>query len=160
MIDLGQERRKIGSKLWSKGERINGEFKLYTDEELKNLYWEYEKLTQQIIDQEQECNHLCFVEEKIKTYKYELLGNKKIDEIYLDMCPNYCKGYPSIFSCYLYVGIQRMDSWLSKQIQLREKCKFTPKQISEMIKYNYHLHNVIKTNLLENLKTYSGEDYL
>ena len=33
-------------------------------------------------------------------------------------------------------------------------------QISEMIKYNYHLHNVIKTNLLENLKNYSGEDYL
>ena len=123
------------------------------------LSWEYEKLTQQIIDRDEEERHKQFVQEKIETYKYELIGKNKMENIYRDMSPYYCNSYPKMFSCYLEMGIKRMDSWLCKQIQLKDKCKYNPKQLSEMIKYNYHLHNVIKTNLLEIVKNYSGEDY-
>jgi hypothetical protein len=57
---------------------------------------------------------------------------------------------PLIQSWLLPYGIKKMDTWMSKQIS--NESKFTNEELEKMIKHNIHLHNVIKTNLLSNLK--------
>lgn len=54
-------------------------------------------------------------------------------------------------------GISEMESWFSKQIMMGESCKFNKKQLTKMIRRNPHLHNIIKTNLLDNLNSYEKQ---
>ena len=56
---------------------------------------------------------------------------------------------------YTETGIKRIDSWLANQIT---STKTDPKKIAKMIRCNPHLHNVLKTNLLQNLKVCTGFD--
>lgn len=134
------------------------DLKKYTKEEIVES-WKKAKEREQQIEQEQECTYTILMNKGIDTFKYEELGDRSLDYIYRDMAPEYTRVYDrTIFSAYLWLGISRMDSWMSKQIQLREKCKYSPEILAKMIRCNYHLHNVIKTNLLDNLKNYSGYD--
>lgn len=56
-------------------------------------------------------------------------------------------------SVYLELGIKRMCSWMAREIQKGEaKSKYTKEQMEYMIKNNPHIHNIIKTNFLENLE--------
>lgn len=72
-----------------------------------------------------------------------------IDEYYIDQTMvNIYYADRHFFGAYTPWGIKGIESWFTKQI-LSGKNK---KKLSYMIRRNPHLHNVIKTNLLENLK--------
>jgi hypothetical protein len=73
------------------------------------------------------------------------------DEVYRDMA-GWNEGFAS--STYLELGIKRMDSWMCNEIRGgKKKSKYTREQMEYMIKNNPHVHAIIKTNLLSNLKT-------
>lgn len=125
-----------------------------TKEEANKIY---ERLQGQICE-ENECTFLECLEKGHDSFKFELKNGLTNDEIYRDMSPVYCDFFDrSFFSTYLKLGIQRLDSWMSKQIQMKDS-KYPPEVLAKMIRCNYHLHNVIKTDLLNNLKNYSGYD--
>ncbi len=67
------------------------------------------------------------------------------EKYYIDQAPRLGQ---YVYSLYTPHGINQIDSWFTKHIsQGSDKVK-----LEFMIKRNVHLHNVIKTNLLENLK--------
>ena len=78
--------------------------------------------------------------------------------IYLDYSDTFKRTYPKtkdiydrrITSFLLPYGIKIIDSWFSKQIQ--SESKYSKEELKNMIRRNPHLHNVIKTDLLSNLK--------
>lgn len=78
-MDLDKQRSDILDKLTYKYEIIDGVVKKFSEKELVKLSWEYEKLTQQIIDRDEEERHKQFLLEKIYTYKYELIGKNKME---------------------------------------------------------------------------------
>ena len=83
-------------------------------------------------------------------FKEEYLGNRPIDDFYFDQAPYYNSFYNrTISSVFLKLGLQRMEYWMFKQIT--GNSEYTKDELDEMIKRNPHLHNVIKTNLLDNL---------
>ena len=106
------------------------------------------------------------VDEKIEDYKYDWIipyennypimfeENYNLDQnIYVDQSPYYNKIYDAtISSVLLPVGLKRLESWMSYQIQ--KGSEYTFEQLHKMILVNPHLHNVIKTNLIDNLKAY------
>ena len=57
---------------------------------------------------------------------------------------------PTITSFLTEYGIRELDSWMCKQI--KGSSKFTKDELTRLIRRNPHLHNIIKTNLLINLK--------
>jgi hypothetical protein len=69
-----------------------------------------------------------------------------IQDYYRDQNPN--RG-SLVSSWYLPYGLKKFDSFFCKMITER---KLPYDQIKNMILRNPHLHNVIKTNLLENLE--------
>jgi len=77
-----------------------------------------------------------------------------IQDYYYDHAPRRTDlryiGGPMISSIVLPYGLQLMEGWMIRQII--HGSKFTKKELAKMIKHNLHLHNVIKTNLLINLK--------
>jgi len=74
------------------------------------------------------------------------------DDVYRDMS-GWNGGY--VGSIYLKRGIKRMDAWMGREIIKGEvKSKYSKEQMEYMIKYNPHVHSIIKTNLLSNLKTF------
>lgn len=134
------------------------ESKKLSKEELIEL-WRKHKEREAQIAEEQECTFSQCLDKGLDTFKIEYMGNRTMDDIYRDMAPEYTRIFDrTIFACYLFIGIQRLDTWMAHQIQMREKCPYRPHILAKMIMCNYHLHNVIKTNLLENLRTYSGYD--
>lgn len=75
--------------------------------------------------------------------EYPKPGENIREKYYHDCSPNF--GVVSSF--YLEYGIMQIDGWFGKHIREgydKDKLEF-------MIKNNPHLHNVIKTNLLDNL---------
>jgi hypothetical protein len=73
-----------------------------------------------------------------------------MNDVYRDMAGLKINGV--VTSLYLELGIRRMDAWMSREIRKGEKkSKYTKEQMEHMIKHNPHVHNIIKTNLLENL---------
>ena len=64
------------------------------------------------------------------------------------------------FSAFTPSGIQLIDRWYILRIQELKKpnarFKYTAPELEEMILKNPHLHPVIKSNLVENLKNYAG----
>ena len=76
-----------------------------------------------------------------------------IQDYYYDQAPRRTDlrsiGGPSISSAFLPYGLQQMEGWMIRQIIYGSK--FTKEELAKMIIHNIHLHNVIKTNLLNNL---------
>ena len=118
------------------------------------------------LDREQEFNFTQFLMKDLyptvpDTFReeYPLKGVDVIDEFYRDQAPHNSKFYDREINCfYLQLGIKRMDIWMGKQIRKlgTPEAKFSADKLRELIKANPHLHNVIKTNLLDNLKTYEA----
>jgi len=91
-------------------------------------------------------NDIKYVKDTFK----EDYPTKDIDHYYIDYSSNCIMiGNRKITSSYTWFGIKEIDSWFYRQI---ESSKFSKKQLEKMIRRNPHLHNVIKTNLLQNLK--------
>jgi hypothetical protein len=90
---------------------------------------------------------------KAKRYKKEYPNpGLEFEYYYRDQAINISRyGYVGIMNTYLEYGIKQIDKWFSEQIR-NENCKFSKEELTNMIKKNPHLHNVIKTNLLENLE--------
>lgn len=75
--------------------------------------------------------------------------------MYYDQSPyNSNYGERTFSSAYLPYGIKRFDSFFSNEIRLGNKSKYTKIELKKMIRRNPHLHNLIKENLLDNLKKY------
>lgn len=85
--------------------------------------------------------------------EYPKVGVDIIEAYYHDCSPRKGAFIMSFFSRF---GIQKIDAWFSKEIQMEEESKHSPEELEKMIRRNPHLHNVIKTNLLENLHRYVG----
>ena len=86
------------------------------------------------------------------TFKVEY-PDREVDfeTYYRDQAPRNSGTYGfRISSMYLPYGIKKIDSWYGKQIRAGLP-DHTPEQLEKMIRHNPHLHNVIKTNLIENL---------
>lgn len=94
----------------------------------------------------------AFHEEAPDTFE-EAYPDGEISQYYVDQAPKLFQicGF-SISSVYLPFGIKKIDSWFATEIQ-RRYSKYTKAEMEKMIKLNPHLHNVIKTNLLNNLQT-------
>lgn len=89
------------------------------------------------------------------TFKEEYPDKEKdSDYFYVDQAPTLMdlRNYngPRITSFFTPYGISGLDGWISKQIQ--GESEFTKDQLIRMIRRNPHLHNIIKTNLLSNIK--------
>lgn len=69
------------------------------------------------------------------------------DKWYIDQSPK----FGCVHSFYLPYGLKRMESWYIDQI-LNKYPTYTKEQMELLIKCNPHLHNIIKTNLLNNLE--------
>lgn len=105
---------------------------------------EKERRIRQDNDTESECL-FYFNENYPDTFKKQY-PTDDIGDYYVDQSPNIGMYVSSIFTSY---GIKIIDSWFSRQII--NGCKYSKKQLEKMIKVNPHLHNIIKTNLLDNL---------
>lgn len=111
------------------------------------------------IAEDQECIFQECLEKGLDSFKFELRENLKDHEIYKDMAPQYSKWFDrTFFASYLELGIIWQVRWIAEQIMLKDQSKYSPETIAKMIRCNYHLHNAIKTDLLNNLKIYSGFD--
>ena len=93
------------------------------------------------------------IEYLAKKYKCDFkkqAHDKEID-IYKDQLNfNVKSSNLSVSSFYTSHGIKIFDTWYCKQIRDGYK-KYSKKQFKNLIINNPHLHNIIKTNLLENL---------
>jgi len=103
--------------------------------------------------EEYECDWRSVLELKNPTLFFHEYPTKDTDwdDVYRDM-----SGWNGAYvgSVYLKLGIKRMDGWMCKEIMKgEEESKYTKEQMEYMIKYNPHVHPIIKTNLLENLQT-------
>jgi hypothetical protein len=120
----------------------------YPTIEEKEAYWAEQR------EKEQEWNFKEGLDYPHKFKKEYPKEGVDIEDYYYDQAPRRVDlrfmGGPSISSCFLPHGIKQMDSWMGRQIS--GESKFTKKELKKMIKHNFHLHNVIKTNLLDNLK--------
>lgn len=72
---------------------------------------------------------------------------EKSEKWYLDQSPK----YGIVSSAFTPWGIKQMASWYIDQIQLGYPT-YTKEQMVNFIKCNPHLHNIIKTDLLNNLE--------
>jgi len=92
----------------------------------------------------------------IKSIPYiEEYPTKPIEEYYLDQL-GFNRSYygDRVFSSIVtWYGIKCMDSWYSHYIKNIDESPYTKDELTMFIKSNPHLHNIIKTNLLNNLKT-------
>ncbi|MCK9447171.1 hypothetical protein M0Q50_09995 [bacterium] len=80
---------------------------------------------------------------------------KDISDLYRDQSiHNISYGERHIMSAYLEYGLKSMDSFFSNEIRLGKESKYTKDELKRMIRRNPHLHNLIKENLLDNLKRY------
>ena len=85
------------------------------------------------------------------TFKRTYPKTKDIEYYFTDQSGSIIDIYDRrITSFLLPYGIKIIDSWFSKQIQ--SECKYSKEELKNMIRRNPHLHNVIKTDLLSNLK--------
>lgn len=74
-----------------------------------------------------------------------------MEDIYIDQAPRLSQIYHlNINSFNTEVGIKRMESWMTYQIQ--NKSDYSNDDLEYMIRRNPHIHNIIKTNLISNLK--------
>ncbi len=90
------------------------------------------------------------------TFKEEYLKKgESIEDYQLDQAPyRNVIGERTFSSFFTWYGIKIIDGWFARQIS--NESKFSTEQLKEMIRKNPHLHNIIKTNLLENLNSIHG----
>lgn len=120
--------------------------------------YEYSRIKKRERHEEIRIEQLINVDYELDTFKFELLGKSDIDDIYIDQAPQYSRIYDrTISSVYTPLGIRNIDSFYIKEIQ-DENRKTDPVTLAKMIRHCPNIHNVIKTNLLDNLKSYSGYD--
>ena len=75
---------------------------------------------------------------------------------YFDNSPRITKAYDrEISSFYTQRGILQLDEWFSTQIRSKS---YDYELMTKMIRRNPHLHNIIKTNLLNNLNSIVSEN--
>ena len=103
-------------------------------------------------DREERLHQEYYAKRYPDTFKVEYPDREvDMDTYYRDQAPQNSGAYGfRISSVYLPYGISKMDHWYAKQIH-GGLPDHTPEQLEKMIRCNPHLHNVIKTNLLENL---------
>ena len=84
-------------------------------------------------------------------YKEEyMLKGTNTDDIRIDQCMVNNKYYDrNFFSALTPYGISQIEGWMINQILSDSKFSFD--ELERMIRRNPHLHNVIKTNLINNL---------
>lgn len=115
---------------------------------------EHEKIRKVEREVEMECNCTKFFYFTTKKYKHSY--PKKGEDIinyYYDQAASRVQIHDRVIaSAWLPYGIQGMDSWYTNQILMGEESKYTPKQLENFIISNPHIHDVIKTNLIENLR--------
>ena len=89
---------------------------------------------------------------------------ENVQSLYYDCAPEFSRVYHvSISASYTVHGIKQFDSWFCRQIQAHRPCggeglkpRYTSEEIARMVRRCPHLHPVIKSNLLHNLKNYTG----
>lgn len=89
--------------------------------------------------------------------EYPTPGVCVMDTYYVDQAASLMDltGYrgPTITSFFTQHGIARLDEWMGRQIRGENNFENIPtEELEILIKRNPHLHNVVKTNLLNNLK--------
>lgn len=113
----------------------------------------YDKITNDIIDFESEATFLNCLEEGLESFEEEYCNERSSEEFYVDQAPINSRCFDrTFFSAYTPHGIRNLDSWMIKQIT--HESKYDKETLEKMIKCNYHLHNIIKTNLIDNLRNY------
>jgi len=101
--------------------------------------------------EESECVIKWYVTDNFPDTFKEEYPSKDMSEYYVDQSI-YNKHIAGLHlvSVYLPYGLQKIDNWFF--YQLTNKSKYSLNELEKMIKVNPHLHNVIKTNLINNLK--------
>ena len=90
---------------------------------------------------------LKFPDDYPDTFVKEMPNEKTmIGDVYMDQSPS--TGLVSSF--YTPYGIKKLDSAISKVIQNFNDFDFTFEEVEQMIRRIPNLHNIIKTNLIEN----------
>ena len=151
-----------------KGEELTDfiKYEELPEEQRKAMFvWEVKLINESNIRQEQDSRDSVLYSgygkkrTKLKSDAYykEWIKNNNIEDAYYDQSFNYGIGVCSAYTSY---GIKLIDSWLSKQIRLfgNEECEFTYNQLYNMILRNMNLHEVIKWNLIMNLKNYKKQN--
>lgn len=114
--------------------------------------YEYDRIKKRERHEEMRIEQFINIEHELDTFEFELLGDNDIDDIYIDQAPKHARVYDRyISSVYTPVGIRNIDSFYIKEIQ-DENRKTDPITLAKMIRHCPNLHNIIKTNLLDNLK--------
>lgn len=124
-------------------------------------FHEREKERNLIIDKDTEFDCVWYVKENYPdTFKEEYpKENEDASDYYIDQSMmNVVIADRRITSTFTPYGISGIDEWFSKQIQ--KGSKFSKEELEQMIKRNPHLHNIIKTNLLSNLKINKWNGFL
>ncbi len=88
-------------------------------------------------------------------YYIEWIDKNGVNRAYVDMAFSVVNIYDRcISSGYTSYGIQEIDTWFCKRIQEIERgeSEFTVKQMTQMILRHDNLHELIKWNLMVNLK--------
>ena len=111
----------------------------------------YEEL-QTIIAFEQRCRAESY-EDYPDTFKEMYVASGfPVESFYVDQGINSTVlGDRMITSFNLPLGIKWIDKWFSQRIMKRD---YDPVFLEKLIRRNPHLHNVIKTNLINNLNNY------
>jgi len=110
-------------------------------------------MTQEEIDKDTKFSVINDIKNVKDSFKKEYPSTDiDIEEYYFDQSRKCIYiGDRKITDWYLPYGIKIIESWFVKQI-ISERCEFSKKELTKLIRKNPHLHNVIKTNLLSNLE--------
>jgi len=93
---------------------------------------------------------LWYINNKDTFKPQKLKPDESAQDYYVDQAyHNISFGDRTVTSFFTPHGINEIDTWFSKQIY--GESEFTKEELTKMIRRNPHLHNIIKTNLLENL---------
>jgi hypothetical protein len=164
--------------LWKKRVEVWEEYRGKKDAASKNAIATREnQITARIVEVERfydTCLLMATCKGLENTFKPELCTeDTDVDSLYLDRSPHYSRFFDrQMFSCYTPHGIREIDGWFIAEIQSynrhthenpkdprparRSRYGFTADKLSLAIRRNPHLHNIIKTNLLENLRGITG----
>ena len=123
---------------------------------MEKVNWEkeIEKETQRQTERDKESELECLMYVKLNypdTFKRTYPKSKDIENYYWDRAGRIVEIYDRRITSFLtQYGVQIIDTWFPKQIQ--GDSKYSKEELKNMIRRNPHLHNVIKTNLLSNLR--------
>lgn len=119
----------------------------------------YDKITDDIVDFESERTFLNCLEEGFESFEEEYCNERSSTDFYVDQAPTNSRYFDrTFFKAYTSYGIKNLSSWIVKQII--HKSKYDKETLEKMIKCNYHFHNIIKTDLIHNLRNYTQQENL